>query len=316
MLRGVADDAIVERLRQERVSAKLARETLTALRQDPVFIGAARIARHSRQIEMLAALQRTLRASVEKVERRKKPPAKEFFERYLATGTPVVFTDAMRGWKALRRWNPSYFKRRIGEVELLVTMGRDGDPDYDMHTAERSKKLTMAELAERVQKTKKSNDFYLVANNHAMDHPEMQVLLEDVVFDPKYFHHENTRGAVSLWFGPRGTVTPMHHDTTNIVLHQVYGRKRLQLLSPFETDALPHLRSVYCDIDPEKPDPEHRPVLDRMRLLEVELKKGDALFIPVGWFHHVRALEASINISFTNLRVPNDYEWYRPGNVS
>jgi ribosomal protein L16 Arg81 hydroxylase len=109
-------------------------------------------------------------------------------------------------------------------------------------------------------------------------------------------------------------VTPLHHDTTSIVFHQIYGSKRFLLVSPFETALLRRARGVYCDVDPEHPG--RHPELSGVSIPSVELDPGDALFIPVGWWHHVRALEASISLSFTNLRVPNDYEWFRPGAVT
>jgi hypothetical protein len=36
------------------------------------------------------------------------------------------------------------------------------------------------------------------------------------------------------------------------------------------------------------------------------------LFIPVGWWHHVRALSLSINLAFTNFTRANAFDWFRP----
>jgi ribosomal protein L16 Arg81 hydroxylase len=174
--------------------------------------------------------------------------------------------------------------------------------------------VKLADFVGRIKRAKKkTNDFYMVANNHAMERAGMSVLLEDVELDGAYFNREQIMGAVSLWLGPAGTVTPLHHDTTNIVFHQVFGRKRFLLISPFETALLKHARGVYCDLDPERP--RKHAELAGVPILEVVLEPGDALFIPVGWWHHVRALDPSISISFTNLRVPNNYTWYVPGSV-
>ncbi len=41
--------------------------------------------------------------------------------------------------------------------------------------------------------------------------------------------------------------------------------------------------------------------------LECEIGPGDALFLPIGWWHHVEALDVSISVSFTNFAADNDF---------
>ena len=69
-----------------------------------------------------------------------------------------------------------------------------------------------------------------------------------------YFHPDRERQARSsaLWFGPAGTVTALHHDTSNILLCQVVGRKRLRIFPPDEPRLLAAARGVYNDLDPER----------------------------------------------------------------
>jgi hypothetical protein len=284
----------------------------------PAYAPGAELGRQARRLLTILTMLRELRGSsgaFDRIERRKKPPADEFFARYFATSTPVALTDATKGWKAIRKWSPEYLKKTFGHLDVEVTTGRNGDPDYDMNTRAPSRIVKMSAFADRVARaTRKTNDFYMVANNHAIERPGMDVLLRDTVMDETYFDPAQARGSVSFWFGPRGTVTPLHHDTTSIVFHQIHGRKRFLLVSPFETALLRHTRGVYCDLDPERP--ERHEALANVPILSVELGPGDALFIPVGWWHHVRALDPCISISFTNLRAPNNYEWFRPGAVT
>ena len=40
---------------------------------------------------------------------------------------------------------------------------------------------------------------------------------------------------------------------------------------------------------------------------------GEALFLPVGWWHHVRALDLSISLACNHFRWPNDHDGYKPG---
>jgi ribosomal protein L16 Arg81 hydroxylase len=39
---------------------------------------------------------------------------------------------------------------------------------------------------------------------------------------------------------------------------------------------------------------------------------GDALFIPVGWWHHVRALDVSVSLAINGFAKPNRYDWLVP----
>ena len=46
---------------------------------------------------------------------------------------------------------------------------------------------------------------------------------------------------------------------------------------------------------------------------EVLLHPGEALFIPVGWWHQVLAVDTSISLAFTNFIRRNRFDWYTPG---
>ena len=115
-----------------------------------------------------------------------------------------------------------------------------------------------------------------------------------------------------MWFGPAGTVTPLHHDTMNILFCQVYGRKLVSLISPDESPWLYNELGVFSEVDFENPDFEVHPLYQHVDRIEVEMNPGEILFLPVGWWHHVRSLETSISVSFTNFVFPNDYEWRQP----
>jgi ribosomal protein L16 Arg81 hydroxylase len=70
--------------------------------------------------------------------------------------------------------------------------------------------------------------------------------------------------------------------------------------------------SVYSEVDPDHVDHARHPRFGGVRSLEVLVHPGEALFIPVGWWHHVEALETSISVSFTNFLFPNTFSWQLP----
>jgi ribosomal protein L16 Arg81 hydroxylase len=98
-------------------------------------------------------------------------------------------------------------------------------------------------------------------------------------------------------------VTPLHHDEHSIVFAQVFGRKRFKLIPPFDGPRLQARRRYYSAIDPEHLDLERHPELAGATVLDVVVEPGDMLFLPVGWWHWVRALDVSISTTFCSFRV-------------
>ena len=49
--------------------------------------------------------------------------------------------------------------------------------------------------------------------------------------------------------------------------------------------------------------------------IAVTVDAGEALFIPAGWWHDVRALDDSVSLAINAFARPNHYEWYGPGRL-
>jgi outer membrane protein assembly factor BamB/orotate phosphoribosyltransferase len=105
--------------------------------------------------------------------------------------------------------------------------------------------------------------------------------------------------ATKVWLGPEGTVTPLHADYDDNLFAQIVGSKRFVLYPPHAAIALqtyeanPALHG--SRFDPEKPDFESHPIAKQWVPIECELTAGDLLFLPAGWFHHVRAKNFSLS---------------------
>lgn len=169
--------------------------------------------------------------------------------------------------------------------------------------------MRMDEYVDLIESTGPTNDFYMVANNHSLENTEVWTLLDEIQLFDGILDPGATAGRIFLWFGPAGTVTPLHHDSMNVLLAQVLGRKLVTLIPSFETHLVYNHVGVYSEVDCEAPDYERHPLFQNVSRLEVLLEPGQALFIPVGWWHHVRSLDVSISVSFTNFVAPNRYAW-------
>jgi hypothetical protein len=114
-------------------------------------------------------------------------------------------------------------------------------------------------------------------------------------------------GHPRAWLGPAGTVTPTHHDQASGWLVQLIGHKRLHLASPLEPGLATSAVGLFHAMDPRTAD------VGDVRWHAIDLAPGDAVFTPVGWWHHLEAMEPSLSVSFSGFRWPNAFPWYVPG---
>jgi len=317
LLAGFGEAELVAQLATQLPAAR-ARKEVRAVARSPLLAVCARLARRAQRLELVAALGRNhgrAEPMPTTIERRTTPNADEFFRHYWAAHRPVVLTDAIARWPALRKWTPAYFRRWFGREMIEIAAGRDADPDYDANFAAHRKRVRMDRFIDRVLAAGASNDFYMVSNNRTMVRRRFRALLDDIRPQPDLFERPAPL-ATSLWIGPAGTITPLHHDTTNILFAQIYGRKRVELISPHETALLAApLNGFYSSVALERVAEATHPALRAMLVKSVELGPGDSLFIPAGWWHRVTSLSVSISFSLLSFRRPNDFDWYRPGHV-
>lgn len=314
LLAGAVPEQLVDELGRRGVPRLLASTAVTELGQHPALAAAHAASRPGRQLELirrLLALQAKQAANPSSIERRPTPSAEELFDRYLATSTPAIFTDLVPRWPAFTRWSPEFFRQRYGDVWVQITDEREGDPFYDARSEQHARRVRMDDFVTRVLAAGNSNDFYMVAKNRAAWQPELASLFDELVLPDGWFREDQQRSSTALWFGPAGTITPLHHDASSILFCQIYGRKRWRMASPLETPLLEGARAMYSAFDPEDL-PE--PLKAQVTFKDFVLEPGEALFIPAGWWHDVRSLDVSISLGMNHFARENNYDaWFTPG---
>lgn len=137
--------------------------------------------------------------------------------------------------------------------------------------------------------------------------PALPELAEDVRFPP-YFERSHCTTA-NLWYGPGGSVSPLHYDTQPNLLCQLRGRKTVHLYAPEEIDNLypfPFHRPWMhiSQVNVTQPDLARFPKYENAKKLVAELEPGDMLHIPLFYWHAVFS-EPGENLSL-------NYWWQTP----
>ncbi len=314
-LRDCTPESMVETM----VAAGLARtECQAAVAQmevDPAFRAARKHQQLYRKLESVMANQQKLWNSDPNyavVERRHSVSKEEFVERFVRGSRPLVLTGVAEDWPAMQRWSPQDLKQRFGHLDVEIQAERGADPRYEENKLDHRRQLRLADFVDRVLAGGITNDYYLTANNEALRRPEFAPLLEDIGSLPDFCNRAELAARSSFWFGPGGTVTPLHHDSLMLLHTQVVGRKRWRFISPMETPNLYNYARVYSPIDIDRPDLNRYPRFSKVTVLEVVAEPGDTVFLPLGWWHQVAALEVSLSFSYSCLDVPNEFSYVNP----
>jgi LPS sulfotransferase NodH len=311
-LRGYGADAIAEVLIGNGYSAAAAHAEAGKAVSDPYLLAGAR---HLQALNKAAALLdaqarlRRLDPRADVVERRDPMPADEFRDRYYASNRPVVIRDLLGRWTASTGWTPDYLKKAAGHSTVEVMTGRSADPRYDINARRHRTHMRFDAFIDMVYSGRLTNDYCLTESNLFFQNPGTAALLDDLKPLPQYLSPRVDGRRCFLWFGPAGVVTRLHHDTMNVLIAQVAGRKRFRLVAPQHLQNVYNTAGVFSDVDCEAPDLARHPKFRRVGMADIILEPGETLFMPVGWWRHARALDVSMTVTFTNFIFPNRFTW-------
>jgi hypothetical protein len=238
------------------------------------------------------------------VTRLRKPDPAAFVRDYVGNQQPAVLEGLVDDWAALTRWDHDYLEQAVGrETMVEAQKGRNSVEDYEIAKGALRSTIPFGEVIDHLRGGEASNDLYLTANNGNANRQAFDPLWRDFspVIDGFTVPQPGNDGF--LWIGPKGTVTPFHHDLTDNLLTQVKGRKRVHLIPNWEEKNMKTFNRIFSGWKLEELQAEGVDI----PVFETVIGPGDMLFIPVGWWHHVVSLDESYSILLTNTAWSNDY---------
>lgn len=224
---------------------------------------------------------------------------KTFKQEYYKRNTPVVIKGLAAEWPAHHLWDWDYFKDLIGKVPVGIYNNTKSDAYTPVNQADAY--VSFGEYIDMIRNGEsKWRIFLFNLFNHA---PQ---LIDDFNW-PEQLMKGFVKRYPMLFAGGAGAITHMHFDMdlSHILHTQFLGRKRVLLFpfqqqhllyrKPFEVMTLVNFSGYYQDQALEKF--EKFPALKSAQGYEVILEKGDTLFLPSGYWHHMEYEESGIAMS-------------------
>ena len=234
--------------------------------------------------------------TVAPIDRIERPSYEEFRDRFLEPRVPVLIAGALDDWPAMRRWSFEHVGRAIGDRRIHPVIARNGRWSVDLREGMRTEETDFSTYRAEMERGETRHYLRL-----PLEGPFADLLAGE--YETPIYCRKRIFMKKNLWVGSTGVSSGLHYDMMHNVVGQVVGRRRVVLFAPEETHRLYAypLRTLSWHHSPvrvEAPDLDRYPAFAKARRIEVEIGRGELLFIPKGWWHHFATVEDAIAMNF------------------
>lgn len=293
-LRGASDDELVAAVVSGGAEPARAVAEVSEVLRSPILAAARREVRAGSAMARAARLMRGLAPHT--VTACTSLDEDTLYREYWTAHRPVVLRGAASGW-ASAGWTFEDLRQTYRWAPMDVSVRGEGW----WLEARQTRRMPFGDFVDAVLGPR-SDALYADGRCDVLEQAGLVRLRDDLGSLPGLVDHGHPRA----WIGPAGTITPTHHDQSTAWQVVVLGRKRVYLASPLEVALAPTTLGLFNSVDPRDPTVRGGGV----RWYCVELGPGDALLMPVGWWHHVEALAPSFSVSFSGFCWANAHPWF------
>lgn len=221
----------------------------------------------------------------------------EFKKNYFKLQRPVIIENYITDWPAYHIWSLDYMKRIA--ADKVVPLYDDRPVDYKDGFNEPHAKMKMREYVDLLKSQPTKYRIFLW--NILKEVPQLQ---KD--FSYPDFGIKLLKSLPMLFFGGKDSHTFMHYDIdlANIFHFHFEGRKQCILFDQDQSEYIykvPFSLITREDIDFSNPDFNKWPALNHARGWKCELKHGDILYMPEGYWHYMKYLTPGFSMSLRGL---------------
>ncbi|XP_045471253.1 bifunctional peptidase and (3S)-lysyl hydroxylase JMJD7-like [Harmonia axyridis] len=261
----------------------------------------------------------------------------EFYKDYVSKNKPLVIKNGCIDCPAYGKWSIEYFRSIISNKEVTVAITPNGYADgiaessYNGETTKyfilpEEKAMKMGEFLDNIVNPQENYVCYIQKQNSNLnDFPELSDDIgEGYSWASKAFGTEPEN--INFWMGDQRAITSMHKDPYENLYCVIDGSKDFILISPTDLPYVPYEEfdvAKYENVNPcsykitrelennvqasikwiavdplDEKSIDKYPQFEKARIYKVHLEKGDMLYLPSLWFHHVRQSHGCIAVNF------------------
>ncbi len=222
---------------------------------------------------------------------------KDFVENFYKPQLPVLITGLTKDWPAYEKWKLSYVQDRAGDQIVPLYNNEPAKDKESVYAPVKEMKLYDYIELLKTQPT----DFRIFFYNILKEMPELLKDFEYPDIGLKFF-----KQLPALFFGGGKSKVFMHYDIDlpDSMHFHFDGDKVVNLFSPAQTKYLykvPFSIHNIEEIDMDNPDFDKYPALKHAEGIRAEMKHGDALYMPSGYWHSIRYLNGGFSMTLRAL---------------